>query len=142
MPDLFFGNTPANQTFSSAGPSYSAQNTGSLTMLAGQPVRADTTGYGVRLADATAIGRAAIGLLLNDLAPGQASGIQVNGLFALDDWTTITGTQLLTPMTNYWLDTAAGRLTITVPLSGVCQLIGRTMTTTTLKVDIGIPILL
>jgi len=86
----------------------------------------------------------AIGFNLNIVtASSQATIVTLNGAYLVQsNWTTLTGSTLLTPNTQYYLSQTAGKLTVTPDQSTALfvQPIGTALTTTIFKYDIQEPI--
>ncbi len=85
-----------------------------------------------------------IGLTLEAVTAGNTGQYITEGTVTLVDWTTVTGTTLLTPGAVYYLDSTAGMLTLT-PTTTIGQhvvAVARAASTTELDIEIAEPILL
>lgn len=124
--------------------SFSATNSNTGAITIGQVVYVDGAGS-VNLAKADNETTAkAIGLVEDaSIATLDTGMILTDGTLTSSDWTSVTGSAILTPGSVYFLsDTTAGQITTTPPtLSGSFVVrIGTAISTTTLEVSISRPI--
>lgn len=111
-------------------------------VIVGQPVYVKINGH-IDLAQAISAPQV-VGVTISDKAAATAANYITEGQITRTDWTPITGTVTLSAGVTYFLDTAAGRLTTAAP-TAVGQYVvrvGRAVSTTTLDVEIELPILL
>lgn len=117
---------------------FRAVNAGVVTIRTGQPVR--LVSGGVELAQANALGRAAVGVAGEVIPVGVSGRILCLGVLEQDDWSLATGGEAtLMPATEYWLaPSAAGVLTPYSPSANpdVSQLLGEAMSSTKLFVRV------
>lgn len=108
----------------------------------GQPVYIKSTGH-LDLASASVAPQVA-GVAISDTAATIAAHYITEGKVIRTDWTPIVGTVSLLAGVTYFLDTAAGRLTAAAPAAAGQYVVrvGRAVSTTTLDVEIELPILL
>jgi hypothetical protein len=66
--------------------------------------------------------------------------LQTKGQFTMSDWTSVIGSQYLTPNTYYFLDSTTGRLVSTAPLSGFITCVGIAINHIILDLNIETPI--
>ena len=124
------------------GVSDSSLVTGSaaVTLAAGQ---AATRSYG--LASAASNTLPAVGLVTASAGAGQPAIVRTAGALQLADWTGATGSASLQDGAPYFLsDTIPGRIMVAVPTAAgrVAQCVGRALTTDTLLISVGNPLLL
>lgn len=125
---------------------YEAENKDAGTIPAGAAVAVHGSGTGVRLADAVSNGRDCAGLALAETAVGFAADVRTEGLFQLADWSAVTteASTTLAARAVYFLSATPGKITATPPATAGqrLQVIGRAVSTDTLDLAIGDPILL
>jgi len=124
---------------------YSAENKEGSTIDAGMACAVHSSGTGVVKASAADNTKIAIGLMRATTADTVSGNVQIEGLFTLSDWTSVIGASTLAAKTTYFLDPlTAGKLTATVPTTTgqTVQIVGTAVSTTTLDLDVGVPILL
>lgn len=121
-----------------ANPSFEAINRESDTVVAGTACAIYSTGLGFVRANATTDAKPCVGLLKATVASGLVGAVQTSGPFEMSDWTDITGTAELAPLSVYYLDTTAGKLTTSSPTQNpnISHRIGKTVTPNTLDLDI------
>lgn len=135
----------AQQAAIDAGESYSAENKEGFTILAGMACAVHSSGTGIIKASSADNTKIAIGLIRADTANTFSGLVQKSGLFTLSDWTSVIGASTLAAKTTYFLDPSTpGKLTATVPTTTgqTVQIVGTAVSTTTLDLDVGVPILL
>jgi hypothetical protein len=115
------------------------------TILVGQPVYLKVTGHvALAKADAAATTQVA-GIAQNAVAAGSSCHYLTEGEITQTNWTLIAGTATLTIGATYYLDlSTAGRITSTSPtaVGNYVVRVGRATTSTTLDIEIELPILL
>lgn len=102
-----------------------------------------TRSYGA--ASATTSATPAIGLAVAAAGVGGAVTVRTAGTLTLADWTAATGFAALQPGAPYFVsDVTPGRIAVAVVTATgrVVQCVGRALTTDTLVIDIGNPLLL
>ena len=111
-------------------------------ILQGQPVYIKSNGY-IGLAKADTLNTSkVVGFAVNDTSIGFSCEYQRN-ILTLSDWTSVIGTTNLIPNNLYFLNsTTAGTITNTPPTTGVIISLGEAISTTSLEINIGYPILL
>ncbi len=85
------------------------------------------------------------GISIADVSAGASCKYLTEGRVERSDWTEVAGTTLLSPGVTYFLDPAsAGHITTTAPttIGQYVVRVGRAIDTTTLDIEIGLPILL
>lgn len=127
-----------SRTTGTSAPAFSAQNKDSVTILKGQPVAVHSSGTGIVRASATNNGKNTIGLVAQDIDINFSGNVSTSGPLTQADWTNVTGGSLLATIAVYYLDTVAGRLTVTPPTAtgNVVQFVGRALTPNTLDIAI------
>ena len=122
---------------------FEGENKDSVTVAAGGAVTIHSSGTGVRRADAATAGRECVGLVVGATAVGFSATVRTAGLLTLADWTAVTGSTTLTPMSPYYLSVSAGALTVTPPASSGqrVQQVGVAVAADTLSIQILQPIL-
>jgi hypothetical protein len=113
--------------------------TANETVVVGQPVyvSGDAT---VNLADASDPSTArAIGLAATAAASNESVMVLAEGQLEQSDWTSIIGTALLTPGTNYFLSLTTGQMTATAPdnTGEVIVFLGTAITTTKFDIEVN-----
>jgi hypothetical protein len=123
---------------------FTAENKEAVQIKQGQIVATHSSGTGAVLASASNNSKQAVGLMLADTGPAASGSIQVGGTFEMSDWTNVTGGVTLAPKTIYYLDTSPGKLTPTPDETPgkIVQRVGRSVSTTKLKIEIAEAILL
>ncbi len=118
-------------------------NNEAFTIVAGRPVKFDSTGC--KLAQADDISNIAVGVAYNTAASGDDITIVLMGILSVSDWTVASGgSSTLTPNTYYYLSQGAAGIITTVPPSGtgqVYQPIGLAVNSTDFFVQIQISII-
>jgi hypothetical protein len=127
-----------SQMLSLAGVVLSLQNVDASAVSAGAPVYAFTSANTFKRANASAVAtKPVIGLVIDgSVAVSAIARVQTAGVVTLTtaQWDAITGgTGGLTPGSRYFLDVAAGLLTITAPTTGVVRPVGIALSSTQLK---------
>ena len=105
-------------------------------LLAGHPVFITSSGL---LDKAHTVGVPCVGIVINDAVSGHDASYISNGSVSSPDWTSIIGSQYLTPSAVYYLS-SAGKLSLTPPASGLLQQVGIAVSRTMLDVEIKPPI--
>lgn len=121
---------------------FSTTNKDASTIPAGGACATHSSGVGVVKANAVNGSKQCVGLMV-EVAPSlSACVVQTSGPFELQDWTAITGTQLLSASAIYYLDVVAGMLTTTSPSAGpaVSQKVGKAVSPTILNIERGYPV--
>jgi hypothetical protein len=130
-----------------AGPTvelYAGQNKDVSPFSIGMPIARHPSGTGFIIADNTTTARSVMGLATVGAAVGFTETIQVQGMFSLANWTSITGSANLTALGDYFLSSTPGMLT-TSPSSTpgqTVQFVGFALSTTDLLIGIQESILL
>jgi len=120
------------------------ENKDVITLPAGTPVAAHTSGSGFIRADASNNNKNAIGITNEQINVGFSGEVLLTGPVTLADWTDITGTSNLAARGLYFLDTTAGMLTTTAPSSSgqAVQLVGKALAADTLEILVEPSVLL
>lgn len=119
------------------GPSADIETTAGDAMQGGQPVyvnQGDAQAY--RASAAEEATSRVCGFTRGDVGQGETFSIVPAGRLELSDWTTPTGNASLTSGAIYYLDSAAGQITVTPPTAGFVVQVGIAVTATVLDVDI------
>ena len=113
-------------------------------ILKGQPVCLKANGH-IDIAKAVLPLQNVVGLALKDTLVTKSCPYQILGIFQMNDWTNVTGTENLTPNSNYYLDdTEDGKLTTIPPVSSGSYIIrvGKALTNKKLEITNDINILI
>lgn len=140
---IFRSNAGAADSLLPGSAEFSSSNASNSSLVAGGPVAAETPG--VVPAKATDMSRPAVGVAVSSASSGGTVTVRTGGTLTLSDWTAAIGSSTLTPRQVYYVDPAAdGRFTATVPVAvgQSLQIVGVGVTTDTLGIQIGQPILL
>lgn len=115
------------------------------TTLKGMALYVPSDGH-VELAQANGLSTSdVIGLANEDVSASTSGTYITEGALDRDDWTSVAGTEFLTPGAVYYLDpSTAGMITATAPTTAGQTVveIGRASTSTQLDIEISTPILL
>lgn len=122
--------------------SFDGENRDSVTFAIGAPLAANPTLPGVVRANATDTTRPCVGLASVGVSVGSVEAVQTGGTITRTNWTSVTGSSLLSVGAGYYLHTTAGQLRSTVPTTPgqVVQYVGRALTSQTLLIEIDQPI--
>lgn len=123
---------------------FAAENKDIETIRRGQWVAVHSSGSGVTRADAGDDTHNAVGVMSEDTAVGATQNVVTDEVFTMSDWSSVTGSPALQGGARYFLDTVAGRMTITPPgVPGqVVQQLGRALDTQRFEIEIREAILL
>jgi hypothetical protein len=121
---------------------FSAVNKDVVSMAIGSICARDPSGTGVILAQATGVGKAAVGFCISPAIVGASTMVQVSGVLTLADWTAFTGSPTLSALSYYFLSATAGMIGVTPPGTGISQLVGTAISPNSLDMTINAPILL
>ena len=121
---------------SAAALTFTGENKDAGTLKKGHIVASHSSGVGVVKANATDNTKNAVGFILADVAPTFAATVETEGLLILTDWTDACGTATLQAKGRYFLDSVAGKMTLSPPESAgmVVQLLGVAVDTVTLDI--------
>lgn len=122
---------------------FTAENKDLTQLYPGQPVGTHTSGTGIVRANASAVGqKAAIGIVAQGIQVSVSGLVQTEGIIEVADWTRATGSQYLTPGSDYYLSTTLGKITRTAPSGAgqILQLVGHALTQTKLDIRLEDPI--
>jgi hypothetical protein len=127
--------TPSTSTFATT-------NKDVTTLAQGTACATHATGVGVVKASAANGSKQCVGLVTTTTSPTDACTVQTAGPFEMSDWTSITGSQLLSASAIYYLDTTSGKLTTVSPSSNpaVSQKVGKAVSPTILNIERGYPV--
>lgn len=120
---------------------FTAENKDAVTVYAGMAVAPHSSGSGFVLASDA--GTASIALSRATIAPTFAGELQTGDVLTLPNWTAATGAATLVALATYYLGTTPGTITTTAPtaLGTRVQVIGRTISPTSLRISLDFPIL-
>lgn len=123
---------------------FTAENKDSVTILAGQPVSAHSSGTGIIRAVATANTTRVLALATESIAAGATGTFLASGMLTLTDWTSVTGATTLVARATYLLSATTATLTTTAPTTTgyIVQQVGSSVAPDTLHVFINQTILL
>lgn len=123
---------------------FTAEDKDAITINPGMAVTPHPSGSGVKLASASSIATALVGLSRNTASLGFPCTFQVSDAITLADWTFATGSASLAPLGVYFLDLTAGKISLTPSFSNgnIIQIVGKALSPKTLKIEIQDPILL
>lgn len=123
---------------------FTAQNKAAVSIHPGMAVAAHPSGTGVKLASASSIATATVGLSRTSTTPTFLDTFQTSDVFTLADWTWATGAPSLQALGIYFLSLTPGKITLTPSSTpgNIIQIIGQALSPKTLKLEIQDPILL
>lgn len=128
--------TPGSGTGVIGGGTVSAtlNNADSIDLPSGTVVSINNSGF-IR---ASSPNNAAVGIIPNTTNIGVGGYVQVSGCLSLSDWTNCVGSTTLSPKQLYYLDVNnPGKLTTTLPSTGIYQLVGEALTASTMMLIIS-----
>lgn len=116
-------------------PGFTAENTSGVTIEKGQPITGKIDGS-IELAVNSGT-KDCIGIASEQILTAHSGKIIDDDVLELSDWILISGANNLTPKQIYYLSDTAGMITNTVPISGYVQIIGISITSTKLQININ-----